>query len=98
MDVYVPLVSTVERKQHYIFEDRRSEKGRIDMYTYEFTYGEEIDGFGSIQFCARSKREAEELFRDWQNDEGYEIADYEVTSVYDADDAREYGKTYKGRR
>lgn len=68
------------------------------MYTYEFTYSEEIDGFGSIQFCAESKREAEELFRDWQQDEGCEITDYEVATVYNADDAREYGKAYKRKK
>lgn len=68
------------------------------MYTYEFVYNQEIDGFGSIQFCAESKQEAEELFQDWQNDEGYKIADYKAESVYNAYDACEYGKVYRGRR
>ena len=28
------------------------------MYTYQFLYDENIDGYGSIQFCAASENEA----------------------------------------
>ena len=67
------------------------------MYTFEFTYNEDVDGFGSIRFCAESQTEAEELFHEWNHENGYDSnigEDYSVEIVYDESDAREYGDSY----
>lgn len=67
------------------------------MYTFEFTYDEDIDGFGFIRFCAVSQTEAEELFHEWNRENGYDDKigeDYSVEIVYDESDVREYGDDY----
>lgn len=67
------------------------------MYTFEFTYDEDVDGFGSIRFCAESQANAEELFHEWNHENGYDRnigKDYSVEIVYDESDAREYGDDY----
>lgn len=67
------------------------------MYTYNFAYDKEIDDFGCIRFCAPCYKEAKELFKDWQKENGYFIPNYTVGIVYDEADADEYGKEYKLR-
>lgn len=60
------------------------------MYTFEFTYDEDVDGFGSIRFCAESQTEAEELFHEWNHENGYDNnigKYYSVEIVYDESDA-----------
>lgn len=67
------------------------------MFTYLIRYNG-IDEFGSIEFCAKSKREAIELFREWCiNDNGLDkIATINsIEIVYNEYDALEYGKEYK---
>ena len=64
------------------------------MYTFEFTYDESIDDFGSIQFCAETRTEAETLFKDWCEENGLKINEYDVKVVYDTYDAQEYGDDY----
>lgn len=64
------------------------------MYTFEFTYDESIDDFGSIQFCAETRTEAETLFKDWCEENGLKINEYDVKVVYDTCDAQEYGDDY----
>lgn len=64
------------------------------MYTFEFTYDESIDDFGSIQFCAETRTEAETLFKEWREENGLKINEYDVKVVYDTYDAQEYGDDY----
>ena len=66
------------------------------MYTYEFLYDDQIDGFGCIQFCANNKKEAEKLFDEWKEENGYDISNYTVKTVHNETDAYEYGKLYAG--
>jgi hypothetical protein len=66
------------------------------MHTYLFTY-DGIDDFGSIQFCAQSKNEARNLFREWcliDNNMKAPIEPISVQMVYDEQDALEYGDDY----
>ena len=65
-----------------------------NIYTYEFTYDEFIDGFGVIQFCAENKKEAELLFDDFCKENNFSVPEYSVDIVYNEDDAREYGDKY----
>ena len=65
------------------------------MKTYEFIYDENIDDFGSVQFCAESRSEAKDLFKEWQMENGYNITEYSINVVYNHDDARVYGSRYK---
>lgn len=62
--------------------------------TYEFTYNESIDGFGGVQFCDETEQGATKLFQDWQKENGYNIEEYNVEDIYDANDAEEYGIRY----
>ena len=64
------------------------------MWTYKFTYDESIDDFGSIQFCAKTRAEAEKLFADWCKDNDLKIEEYDVEVVYNYDDLHEYGTDY----
>lgn len=66
------------------------------IYTYEFTYDEDIDDFGWIQFCGENLDEATELFTDWVKENGYMIDEYCVDKVYCQEDAAEYGDNYGG--
>ena len=43
------------------------------MYTYQFNYSSSVDGFGTIQFCSYTKKEATDLFESWQAENGYNI-------------------------
>lgn len=43
------------------------------MYTYQFCCDENVDGYGSIQFCATSENEARKLFTEWKHDNKYNI-------------------------
>ena len=65
------------------------------MRTYEFTYDENIDDFGNVQFCAESRSEAKDLFKEWQMENGYNITEYSISVVYNYDDAQVYGSKYK---
>lgn len=59
------------------------------MWTFEFRWD-----FGSIQFCAKTRAEAEELFADWCKDNDLKIEEYDVEVVYNCDDLHEYGTDY----
>ena len=52
------------------------------MYTYQFNYSSSVDGFGTIQFCSYTKKEATDLFESWQAENGYNIPEYTVQTVY----------------
>lgn len=66
------------------------------MYTWEFTYDEEInDGFGFIRFCAETEDKAIELFNNWCEENGYGSCTYTVETVFDTDDYKEYGDQYR---
>ena len=41
------------------------------MYTYQFNYSSSVDGFGTIQFCSYTEKEATDLFESWQAENGY---------------------------
>ena len=64
------------------------------MYTFEFTYDRDIDDFGSIQFCAKTRSEAETLFKEWCEENDLEIDEYDVKITYNTYDAQEYGDDY----
>ena len=64
------------------------------MYTYQFNYSSSVDGFGTIQFCSYTKKEATDLFESWQAESGYNIPEYTVQTVYNRADAEEYGAEY----
>lgn len=66
------------------------------IHTYEFTYDEKLDGFGSVRFCARSKAEARTLFREFQEENHFTVAerDFKIERVYDQSDAECYGPEY----
>lgn len=64
------------------------------MYTFEFTYDKSIDDFGSIQFCAKTRAEAETLFKEWREENELKIDEYDVEITYDVCDAQEYGDGY----
>lgn len=64
------------------------------MYTFEFTYDRDIDDFGSIRFCAKTRAEAETLFKEWCEENDLEIDEYDVKITYDTYDAQEYGDDY----
>lgn len=64
------------------------------MYTFEFTYDRDIDDFGSIQFCAKTRAEAETLFKEWCEENDLEIDEYDVKIAYNTYDAQEYGDDY----
>lgn len=64
------------------------------MYTFEFTYDRDIDDFGSIRFCAKTREEAETLFNEWCEENDLEIDEYDVRIKYNVYDAREYGDDY----
>lgn len=51
------------------------------MYTYQFNYSSSVDGFGTIQFCSYTKKEATDLFESWQAENGYNIPEYTVQTV-----------------
>lgn len=53
------------------------------MYTYQFNYSSSVDGFGTIQFCSYTKKEATDLFESWQAENGYNIPEYTVQTVSD---------------
>lgn len=53
-----------------------------------------VDGFGTIQFCSYTKKEATDLFESWQAENGYNIPEYTVQTVYNRADAEEYGAEY----
>lgn len=57
------------------------------MYTYQFNYSSSVDGFGTIQFCSYTKKEATDLFESWQAENGYNIPEYTVQTVYNRADA-----------
>lgn len=73
---------------------KKEETKMSNIYTYEFTYDEFIDGFGVIQFCAENKKEAESLFDDFCKENNFSVPEYSVDIVYNEDDAREYGDKY----
>lgn len=64
------------------------------MYTYQFLYDENIDGYGSIQFCAASENEARKLFTEWKRENKYNIFKYDVSIIYNKEDQEEYGDDY----
>ena len=64
------------------------------MYTFEFTYDRDIDDFGSIQFCAKTRSEAETLFKEWREENDLKIDEYDVEITYNTYDAQEYGDDY----
>lgn len=64
------------------------------MYTYQFLYDENIDGYGSIQFCAESENEARKLFTEWKRENKYNIFKYDVSIIYNKEDQEEYGDDY----
>lgn len=64
------------------------------MYTYQFLYDENIDGYGSIQFCVASENEARKLFTEWKRENKYNIFKYDVSIIYNKEDQEEYGDDY----
>lgn len=66
----------------------------MDADTYQFNYSSSVDGFGTIQFCSYTKKEATDLFESWQAENGYNIPEYTVQTVYNRADAEEYGAEY----
>ena len=64
------------------------------MYTYQFCYDENVDGYGSIQFCASSENEARKLFSEWKHDNKYNISKCDVSIIYNKEDQEEYGDDY----
>ncbi len=69
---------------------------RRKFRTYQFCYNESLDGFGIIQFCAKTLGEAKKLFYDFcdENDIFMAEGNYNVDIVYNEDDAKVYGKEY----
>ncbi len=68
------------------------------MRTFLFNYEpSDPSGFNFISFCAKSVKEAKNLFNDYcKNDlRGFKPKTVSVASVYDADDHAEYGKAYR---
>lgn len=53
-----------------------------------------IDGYGSIQFCAASENEARKLFTEWKRENKYNIFKYDVSIIYNKEDQEEYGDDY----
>lgn len=64
------------------------------IYTWQFNYDENIDGFGEIQFCAKTKKEAIGLFNDWAKENNYEIKRCRISAVYNKADAEFYKDVY----
>lgn len=66
------------------------------MFTFEINYDTQIDNFGVIQFCAKTKNEAIQLFKNWCKTD-LKRTDIEITNievVYNDADADEYGNEY----
>ena len=66
------------------------------IYTYLIKYNG-IDGFGSIEFCAKSKKEAIGLFEKWCIEDNGMTKPKPVNFieiVYNEEDAIEYGLDY----
>ena len=65
-----------------------------------FTFSIEYDGFdkfGNIEFCAKSKSEAINLFNNWCINDNHmtsPIPIINITTVYNEYDANEYGDLY----
>lgn len=68
------------------------------FYTYQFDYPVELDGFGVVQFCGKSKQECENLFRDFCKENHIEVKEYTCQNVYNPYDAAEYGEKYRGNK
>lgn len=74
------------------------------IYTYEFDFYvldpdvEKETEWDATQFCAETEEEAEDLFRDFCEENGFDWDNvyYSVEPVYDEDDAEEYGNEYGG--
>lgn len=62
--------------------------------TYEFTYTDEDKCKDSIRIASNSEEQAIKLFREWQEKYKRKIASYTVRTVYDNEDAEEYGIRY----
>ena len=69
---------------------------KIKMHTYLFEYDTSIDDFGEISFCAKTVKEAFDLFNDWcLNDMGLKFyIPASITEVFNAEDAAIYGDAY----
>lgn len=66
------------------------------IFTYMIEY-DGIDEYGCIEFCAKSKQEAKNLFREWcliDKKMKVPIEPYSVKVIYDEYDAMEYGDNY----
>lgn len=66
------------------------------IYTYRVNY-DDIDGFGSIEFCAENKNEAIQLFNQWciiDNKLHTLIKINSIEIVYNSEDAKEYAGNY----
>ena len=57
-------------------------------------YEELSKPLSTIQFCSYTKKEATDLFESWQAENGYNIPEYTVQTVYNRADAEEYGAEY----
>lgn len=52
------------------------------------------DGFGTDSVLQLHRKEATDLFESWQAENGYNIPEYTVQTVYNRADAEEYGAEY----
>lgn len=64
------------------------------VYAIALNTRSSVDGFGTIQFCSYTKKEDTDLFESWQAENGYNIPEYTVQTVYNRADAEEYGAEY----
>lgn len=65
------------------------------IFTFDIAY--DGDEFGNIAFCAHTKSEAMDLYNHWCMTDMHRTEPFPVISVntiYDADDANEYGDDY----
>lgn len=58
--------------------------------TYEFSYDIPEDDFHSVQFCAYTRKEAEELFADYCKENGFAVPKHDVEIVYNYEDEQVY--------
>ena len=65
------------------------------IFTFEFQYDAELDGYGTIQFCAKNKSEAEKLWKCYCTETfGEEINPRKIEVVYNKLDHECYGDSY----
>lgn len=66
------------------------------IYTFEIIY-DNLDGFGSVQFCSHTKEEAVQFFNTWctgDNALDRPIPIIDIQKVHNEADALEYGILY----